>query len=245
MRLIEGLQPLRFRQAEQCERPIGLELDDALDHRAGALLAKAAVEHEDAHKARRVSLEVGGKQRLAIGIFRHREAGAIKQFFDREFFLLFRQQVQIERHQQRARLRQAHHGRRQRSGIGDERDNAGRRQLPGVGGKFRMLFPAQHGAAEDDTVLFGGRFQRLKLAAGAEIAERHTIALGGVAGGIEGKVQDAPRRRDRRKRARMDFAEDRRAQGMRGELSAVLDGDVRGHAHRVACTGNFGKMGPR
>jgi hypothetical protein len=40
----------------------------------------------------------------------------------------------------------------------------------------------------------------------------------------------------------MDFAEDRRAQGMRGELSAVLDGDVRRHAYRVACTGKFGKM---
>ena len=74
---------------------------------------KAAVEHKDAHKAGGVGLKVGCKQRRAIGIFRHREAGAIEQLFNRELFLLFSQQMQIESNQQRARLRQAHHGCRQ------------------------------------------------------------------------------------------------------------------------------------
>ena len=49
-------------------------------------------------------------------------------------------------------------------------------------------------AAEDDAVLLGGCFQRLELAAGAQIGERRAVALGGIAGGIEGEMQDAARR---------------------------------------------------
>ena len=54
-----------------------------------------------------------------------------------------------------------------------------------------MLFPAQRRAAEDDAVLLGGCLQRLELAAGTHVGQRRAVALGGIAGGIEGKVQDA------------------------------------------------------
>ena len=80
----------------------------------------------------------------------------------------------------------------------------------------------------------GRRFQRFNLAAGAEIGERGAVGLGGVAGGIEGKVQDAARRFDRGEWPRMHLAENGRAQGMRGQPPAVLDGDLCGHAHPVA-----------
>ena len=93
-----------------------------------------------------------------------------------------------------------------------------------------MLLPAQRGAAERDAVLLGRRLQRIELAAGAEIGERRAVGLGGVAGGIEGEMQDAARRLDRRERPRMHLAQHGRAQGMRGEPRAAADGDVCGHA---------------
>src|SRR5450759_5450668 len=118
-----------------------------------------------------------------------------------------------------------------------------RRQLPGVGGKFGVLLPAQSGAAERDAVLLGRRLERLEFATGAEIGQRRAVGLGGVAGGIEGKVQDAARGIDGGKWARMHLAQHRRAQAMRGELRAAVDGDVRRHAHPVARERNFGKTG--
>ena len=94
-----------------------------------------------------------------------------------------------------------------------------------------MLLPAQRGAAERDAMLLGRRLQRFELAAGAESGERRAVGLGGLARGIEGEMQDAARRLDRRERAGMYLAEHRRAQGVGRQPHAVLDGDFRGHSH--------------
>ena len=95
-----------------------------------------------------------------------------------------------------------------------------------------MLLPAQHRTAEDDAVLFGGRFQRLKLASGTKIGQCGAIALGGIAGGIECKMQNSLGRFDRRKRAGMHLTENRRAQGMRREFAAIFDRNIHDHAPR-------------
>ncbi len=110
-----GLQPLRLRQAEQRQRAIGFQLDDALHQRAGALGAEAAVEQQDAHEAGGVGLEIGREQRVAFGILRHREAGAVEQPVGSGRGLGVAQEMQVERDQQRARLRQRRHRRRQRA----------------------------------------------------------------------------------------------------------------------------------
>ena len=73
-----GRQPLRFGQAEQSERAIGLDLDHALRQRARAVGSEAAVDHENAHEAGRIGLKVGGVDRGAVAVFRKREAGAVK-----------------------------------------------------------------------------------------------------------------------------------------------------------------------
>ena len=62
----------------QRERAVGFDLYDALNQRAGALGAEPAVEHQNAHEACRVDLEVGREQRLAIRVFRRRQAIAVK-----------------------------------------------------------------------------------------------------------------------------------------------------------------------
>ena len=89
-------------------------------------------------------------------------------------------------------------------------------------------------------MVFGAGFQWIEPAAGAEIGERGAVGTAGFTGGIEGKMQDAARRFDRRKGARMHFVQDCRAQRMRAKPRAA-DVDVRGHVLRVACERNFGK----
>ena len=83
MRAIEGVQPLRLRQAEQRQCAVSLQLDYPLHQRAGPLAAEPAIEHEDTHETARIGLEVGGEQRLAVGILRHRQAAAIEQSLER------------------------------------------------------------------------------------------------------------------------------------------------------------------
>jgi hypothetical protein len=69
-----------------------------------------------------------------------------------------------------------------------------------------MLLPPQHCTAEHDAVLFDGRFQRLEIAARTQISERGSILPRGIAGGIEGKMQNTPRRLEWRKRPRVHFS---------------------------------------
>ncbi len=106
-----------------------------------------------------------------------------------------------------------------------------------------MLLPAQHCTAEHDAVLLGGWFQRLEIAARAEISERGAIASCGIAGGIEGKMQNAARRLDRRERPRMHFAEYRSAQGVRRESRAlaIADRHLSTHGSPVARDAIFDK----
>ena len=75
-------------------------------------------------------------------------------------------------------------------------------------------------------MLFGGKFQRLELAARTEIGQRRSVALGGISRRIEGKMQDAPRGFDRGERARVNLAEDRCAQGVWDERSTLFDRDT-------------------
>ena len=67
-----------------------------------------------------------------------------------------------------------------------------RRQLPGVGGKFGVLLPAQRGAAERDPVLLGARLERIEAAPGAEIGERG--AVGPAASPVVSKAKCSRRR---------------------------------------------------
>ena len=94
-----------------------------------------------------------------------------------------------------------------------------------------MLLPAQGRAAEQDTVLLGSVLQRLEPARTAEVGEGGAVALGALAGGVEGEMQDAPRAFQRRERAGVHFAEhavfgldllDRNAAG-EVEVSATTD----------------------
>ena len=154
-------------------------------------------------------------------------------------------QMQVERDQQRPRLRQARHRRRQRR---RRRDGTARppvrRQLPGIGGEFGMLLPAQRGAAERDAVLLGAGFQRIEPAPGAEIGERGAVGAWpaspavskakcrmrrGVSIGVNGRACTSPSTAARKR--------------MRREPRAVLDGDVRRHAPFGShARGSFGKM---
>jgi hypothetical protein len=74
------------------------------------------------------------------------------------------------------------------------------RQFPGVGGEFRMLFPAQdRGTERRPKVLFARQGRRQA----ACLAERYQIGTVGQrpgAGGIEGEMDDARRYRNRRER---------------------------------------------
>ena len=224
-------QPLRLRQAEQRQRAVGLHLDQPLHQGAGAPAAQSPVDHQDAHEARGIGLEIGGKQRVAVRVLRHRQAGAVEQLLERNLLFFLRHQMQVERHQHRARLRQRCHGRGQRGGRRMERHVALRGQLPGIGGKFGMLLPAQDRAAQLDAVLLGAVFERRQPAPGAEIGERRPVALGRLAGGGEGEMQHAARRLDRRERPGMHLAEHGGAQVMGGQPRAVADRHIRRHAY--------------
>src|SRR4029078_4912776 len=79
-----------------------------------------------------------------------------------------------------------------------ERSHIRRWQLPRISGEFRMLLPAQQNAAKNDAMLLGRGLQRLAIATGAEIGKGSAVAFGGIAGGVEGKMQDAAWRLERR-----------------------------------------------
>src|SRR6185369_4399500 len=90
----------------------------------------------------------------------------------------------------------------------------------------------QRHAAEGDAMLLGRRFQRLQLAAGAEVGKRDAVGARGLARGGEAEMQDAARRFQRGERPRMHLAENGGTQRMRFEPRAVVDGDVGGHLPR-------------
>ena len=106
-----------------------------------------------------------------------------------------------------------------------------------------MLLPPQHCTAEHDAVLFDGWFQRLEIAARTQISERGSILPCGIAGGIEGKMQNAPRRLEWRKRPRVHFSEYRSAQGVRRESRAlaIADRHLSTHGSPVARDAIFDK----
>ena len=102
-------QPLRFRQAEQGERAIGLEFDDALHQRTGALRRHLAIGHQYPDEAGRPGLKVGGVDRRTVGILGDRKARIVEQALRRGARQVFGQQMQIDRDQQRSGLRDQSH----------------------------------------------------------------------------------------------------------------------------------------
>ncbi len=92
------------------------------------------------------------------------------------------------------------------------------RKLEGVGGEFGMLLPAQLGAAECDMEMLVGGPRRRDAAAGAEIDQGSSVGLRLLARGIEGEMQHARGRRQRRERARMHLAQHRGPQPVRLKL---------------------------
>ena len=106
-----------------------------------------------------------------------------------------------------------------------------------------MLLPSQQGSAERNAVLLGGWSQWLEIAARTQISKRGSILPRGIAGGIEGKMQNAPRRLEWRKRPRVHFSEYRSAQWVRSESRAlaVADRHLSTHSFPVARDAIFDK----
>ena len=100
-------------------------------------------------------------------------------------------------------MRYQRHGRAEGRGRGMERRlvRLGRK-FEGVGGEFRMLFPAKFGGAEGDVEVLVGRAGRGKAAARAEIDQGRAVSERAVAGGIESKMQHPGLRRKRGEGAR-------------------------------------------
>ena len=109
-----GAELLRFRQTKQREGAIGFELEQALHQRAGAFRAEAAVDDKNAHEARRVELEIGRIERGAVGILRDRKARAVEDAFRRDPLACLGDEMQVDRREQRTRLRQQAHRRGER-----------------------------------------------------------------------------------------------------------------------------------
>ena len=108
-------QPLRLGQSEQSQRAIGLELDQALHQRAGALVVELAIDQQDAHEASGIGNEVGRVKCGAVGILGHRKAGAVEQLLGRDFFAGLGNQLQVDGGDQRTGLRHQPHRRGKRS----------------------------------------------------------------------------------------------------------------------------------
>ncbi len=79
-------------------------------------------------------------------------------------------------------------------------------------------------------MLLGAVFQRIEPAPLAEAGQGRAVALARFAGGIEGEMQDAARRLDRRERPRMHLAQHGGAQGVRVEPFAVAKRNFGSHA---------------
>ena len=118
-----------------------------------------------------------------------------------------------------------------------------RRHLPGIGGKFGVLLPAQRRPAQHDAMLLGAGLERVEPTPLAEVGEGRAVALAGIARGVEGKVQNAARRLDRRERPRVHLAEHGGAQGMRLEPPAAFDADFGCHGPCGGMRHNFWQGG--
>ena len=229
-----GRKPLRFRQAEQGQRAIGLEFDArAAPARRRAPATSPRSSNEDPHEAGRAGLEVGGVDRGAVGILGHRKARTVEQPFRRGARRIFRQQMQVDRHQQRAGLRHQPHRRCQRCRIRMERHAAGiGRHFPGIGGEFRMLLPAQDGGAERRPVmLFAGRRRRAARATSQNATRLARSACACVPDVSKAKCRTRDGTDERRERPGVNLAEDGSTQRMRRQPRrlAVADQNIRAH----------------
>lgn len=85
----------------------------------------------------------------------------------------------------------------------------------GVGGEFRMPFPAQDGSAEGRAVMFLCCRGRRETARIVECNQVGAVGLGPRAGSIETEMQNARRDLQRRERSGVKFAEDGGPERMR------------------------------
>ena len=100
---------LRFRQAEQSQRPIRLDLKDALRQRAGAGRREPLIDDKEAHEAVRVGQEIGGDDRAFVLDFGGDDICAGKRSCEIGR-LVGRHNVYVDCDDQRARLRHERHG---------------------------------------------------------------------------------------------------------------------------------------
>ena len=128
--------------------------------------------------------------------------------------LLLGKEMQVDRNQMRARLRQERHGLRQIRRRARKKIGAQSLELPRVSGELGMLLPTQ-GRIGESHPMMAGRLLRTAMSAGAEEIKQGGAVLIGQAGiGQEGEMEDAAGRFDGRERARVHFAQDRAAQWM-------------------------------
>ena len=105
------------------------------------------------------------------------------------------------------------------------------RHFPGVGGEFRMLFPAQDGGAEWRAVMFLCCRRRRETARITECNQVGAVSLGPRAGSIETEMQNTRRNLQRREWPGVEFAEDGGPEWMRRQPRrfAVADQNLRAH----------------
>ncbi len=218
--LHRGRDALGLGQAQERQRAVGLDLQEPLHQRAGAVGLEPAIDHQDADEAVLVRLEVGGDGGGTLDHLAARQTRAVEPLLGRDPAALV-DQMQIERDQQRPRLRHGGHDVRNRTGRGLERNGAGRRQLPGIGRELGVVLPAQRGAAECAAVMLGRGRGRHDAVADAEGRQRRALGLRRRGVDQETEMQDAPRGLERRERPRVQLAEHGGAQRMIRERPAA------------------------
>lgn len=154
-------------QAQHGQRSIGFDLEKPLDNGAGLNVAQGPVADQEPCKTIAILPEVGRDHGSAVFKVGNRQAGFIELASP---FLAFitAAQFQPDGDQQIA-------GRPKRSakGVLDRHLPENRlfvgATIPGVGGEFRVLFPAQGAAAEIDGVMTGSGRRTVATAGNAEL----------------------------------------------------------------------------
>ena len=161
------------------------------------------------------------RKRRAVGILRDREARAVEQRGSALFVSRRRRDAGRSRPAADRAAADSPSARRATRRPDETASCPVARQLPGIGGEFGMLLPAQHGVAERDAMVLVCGFGGAQAARAQKAVSAARSASRALAGGLEGEVQHAPRRLDRREGARMHFAQHRGAQRMRRQPRAL------------------------
>ncbi len=213
-----GRERLRQRQAHHGERPIGLDVEQALGEHAAGAIRHAMVEHQELGQPVAVLAEIGDHGRLAVGHHALAEAGRIEIGDDVGDILAIGADLDANAGDKGARCREAG-----AEGIDGDfgAEFRRRRRVPEIGRKFRVALPAQRAAAPAHRVVAGvcggcrntlGKRERLQ----------DRLVGDEVGLGEEGDLEDDAGDRDERIGARMDFAERARPDIGYGKRKATL-----------------------